>query len=89
MNREAVVLTVGVMVFNLALAQTPQMKEHRIFVYGVGTTSCGKFVDDLRQPNGWVSYSSWLNGYLTGVNVYDDHSPKTEGRKDVRQKHDP
>lgn len=55
----------------------------------MGTTSCGKFVQDVKQPNGWIIYSSWLNGYLTAVNIYDDSSPQTEGRKDVRQKHDP
>jgi hypothetical protein len=72
-----------------AAGQSNPPKENRVFVYGVGTTSCGKFVEDIKQPNGWVIYSSWLNGYLTAVNIYDDSSPQSEGRKDVQQKHEP
>jgi hypothetical protein len=67
-----------------AAGQSNPSKENRVLIYGVGTTSSGKFVEDTKQPNGWVIYSSWLNGYLTAVNIYDDSSPHTDGCKDVR-----
>jgi hypothetical protein len=61
----------------------------KLFVYGTGTNSCGKFIEDRGIPNGSSIYSTWISGYLTAVNVYDSGVPQTDGRRDIRQTHDP
>ena len=86
-NARLAFFVLGASLFITAHAEerTHQNQESKIFVYGVATNSCGKLVEDLKLPNGWVGYSSWLNGYLTGVNVYNSHAPRRDGRRDIRK----
>ena len=90
-NARLALFMLGALQFMAAHAEdrSHQSQESKIFVYGVATNSCGKLVEDLKQTNGWVGYSSWLNGYLTGVNVYNSHAPRRDGRRDIRREHDP
>ena len=54
---------------SIALAQTPQKTE--LLLYGVATRSCGQYVkahDAQSEELGY--YVSWLQGYLSAVNLY-------------------
>jgi hypothetical protein len=55
----------------------------RYVVHGMGTESCGSFVQARRQPDNWSGYGTWLTGYLTSVNVYTEDTYDISGTTDL------
>ena len=42
-----------------------------VTIYGTGTVSCGKLVQDIRgNPQAIKHYETWLGGYITAYSVY-------------------
>ena len=39
-----------------------------VFVIGLGSNSCGKWLEAKTSPNARFAYRSWVLGFLTGVN---------------------
>lgn len=39
-----------------------------VFVLGLGSNSCGKWLEGKTSPNARFAYRSWVSGFLTGVN---------------------
>lgn len=64
-------LRVGVCVAATLLAATaaPAANEDGQYaVRGIGSTSCGAFVDIIEEDRLPVSYVAWMSGYLSGLN---------------------
>lgn len=48
-----------------------------VFTIGMGTNSCGKWIEAAKNPVGRAQYRSWVLGFLTGVNW---HSNSTQAK---------
>lgn len=48
-----------------------------VFVIGIGTNSCGKWLEAKASPNARAAYRNWVLGFVSGVNW---HAPGPQAR---------
>ena len=64
---------------NSALAQSTGPGKTDLLLYGVATRSCGQFLKAQELENQeYVAFVSWLQGYLSAMNLYS-----VRGRQDI------